>query len=148
MEKLLLFLIMALIIAVAAFNIISMLVMVVIEKQSDIAILRTMGMQPAQVMKVFITQGCLIGFMGNIVGVVGGVLLASYVEDLVTAIESATGFKFLSPDVYPITEVPSKLIGEDVMIVAALTFVMTVLSTLYPAWRASRLRPAEVLRGG
>ncbi len=148
MEKLLLFLIMALIIAVAAFNIISMLVMVVIEKQSDIAILRTMGMQPIQVMKVFITQGCLIGFMGNITGIVGGVLLASYVEDLVTAIERATGVKFLSPDVYPITEVPSKLIAEDVIVVAVLTFVMTVLSTLYPAWRASRLRPAEVLRGG
>ncbi len=148
MEKLLLFLIMALIIAVAAFNIISMLVMVVIEKQSDIAILRTMGMRPIQVMKVFITQGCLIGFMGNITGIVGGVLLASYVEDLVTAIERATGVKFLSPDVYPITEVPSKLIAEDVIVVAVLTFVMTVLSTLYPAWRASRLRPAEVLRGG
>ena len=148
MEKLLLFLIMALIIAVAAFNIISMLVMVVIEKQSDIAILRTMGMRPIQVMKVFITQGCLIGFMGNITGIVGGVLLASYVEDLVTAIERATGTKFLSPDVYPITEVPSKLIAEDVIVVAVLTFVMTVLSTLYPAWRASRLRPAEVLRGG
>ena len=148
MEKLLLFLIMALIIAVAAFNIISMLVMVVIEKQSDIAILRTMGMRPIQVMKVFITQGCLIGFIGNIAGIVGGVLLASYVEDLVTAIERATGVKFLSPDVYPITEVPSKLIAEDVIIVAVLTFVMTVLSTLYPAWRASRLRPAEVLRGG
>ena len=148
MEKLLLFLIMALIIAVAAFNIISMLVMVVIEKQSDIAILRTMGMRPIQVMKVFITQGCLIGFMGNITGIVGGVLLASYVEDLVTAVERATGTKFLSPDVYPITEVPSKLIAEDVIVVAVLTFVMTVLSTLYPAWRASRLRPAEVLRGG
>ena len=148
MEKLLLFLIMALIIAVAAFNIISMLVMVVIEKQSDIAILRTMGMRPIQVMKVFITQGCLIGFIGNIAGIVGGVLLASYVEDLVTAIERATGVKFLSPDVYPITEVPSKLIAEDVIVVAVLTFVMTVLSTLYPAWRASRLRPAEVLRGG
>ena len=146
MEKLLLFLIMALIIAVAAFNIISMLVMVVIEKQSDIAILRTMGMQPIQVMKVFITQGCLIGFTGNILGVLGGVLLASYVEDLVTAIESATGFKFLSPDVYPITEVPSKLMESDVIAVAILTFIMTVLSTLYPAWRASRLRPAEVLR--
>ena len=148
MEKLLLFLIMALIIAVAAFNIISMLVMVVIEKQSDIAILRTMGMRPIQVMKVFITQGCLIGFIGNIAGIVGGVLLASYVEDLVTAIERATGVKFLSPDVYPITEVPSKLIAEDVIVVAVLTFVMTVLSTLYPAWRASRLKPAEVLRGG
>lgn len=148
MEKLLLFLIMALIIAVAAFNIISMLVMVVIEKQSDIAILRTMGMQPTQVMKVFITQGCLIGSIGTIVGVGGGVLLASYVENLVTAIESATGVKFLSADVYPITEVPSKLMASDVMVVAALAFVMTVLSTLYPAWRASRLKPAEVLRGG
>ena len=148
MEKLLLFLIMALIIAVAAFNIISMLVMVVIEKQSDIAILRTMGMQPAQVMKVFITQGCLIGFIGNIVGVVGGVLLASYVEEIVTAIESATGFKFLSADVYPITKVPSTLMESDVVTVATLTFIMTVLSTLYPAWRASRLRPAQVLRSG
>ena len=146
MEKLLLFLIMALIIAVAAFNIISMLVMVVIEKQSDIAILRTMGMQPRQVMKVFITQGCLIGLLGNIVGVIGGVLLASYIEEIVTAIESATGVKFLSADVYPITEVPSRLMESDVMVVATLTFVMTVLSTIYPAWRASRLKPAEVLR--
>ena len=148
MEKLLLFLIMALIIAVAAFNIISMLVMVVIEKQSDIAILRTMGMQPRQVMKVFITQGCLIGLIGNILGISGGVLLASYVEQIVTAIERATGFKFLSADVYPITEVPSRLMEGDVIVVAALTFVMTVLATIYPAWRAAGLRPAEVLRGG
>ena len=147
MEKLLLFLIMVLIIAIAAFNIISMLVMVVVEKHSDIAILRTMGMQPAQVMRVFITQGCLIGLIGNATGIAGGVLLASYVEDIVTAIERATGFKFLSPDVYPITEVPSRLLMDDVVTVAIVAFVMTALSTLYPAWRAARLQPAEVLRG-
>lgn len=145
LEKLLMLIVMTLIIAVAAFNIISMLVMVVIEKRADIAILKTMGMAPRRIMKIFIVKGCLIGLAGNALGVAGGVALASHLERLVAAIERATGFRFLSPDVYPITEVPSRLLASDVVLVAGLTFVLTVLATIYPAWRAARIRPAEVL---
>jgi len=145
LEKLLMLIVMTLIIAVAAFNIISMLVMVVIEKRADIAILKTMGMAPRRIMKIFIVKGCLIGLAGNALGVAGGVALASYLEPLVGAIERATGFRFLSPDVYPITEVPSRLLASDVVLVAGLAFVLTVLATIYPAWRAARIRPAEVL---
>ncbi len=145
LEKLLMLIVMTLIIAVAAFNIISMLVMVVIEKRADIAILKTMGMLPRRIMKIFIVKGCLIGLFGNVLGVAGGIALASHLERLVGAIERATGFKFLAPDVYPITEVPSRLLAADVILVATLTFVLTVLATIYPAWRAARIRPAEVL---
>ena len=145
LEKLLMLIVMTLIIAVAAFNIISMLVMVVIEKRADIAILKTMGMAPRRIMKIFIVKGCLVGLFGNLLGVAGGVALASHLEALIGAIERATGFKFLSPDVYPITEVPSRLLASDVGMVAALAFVLTVLATIYPAWRAARVRPAEVL---
>ena len=145
LEKLLMLIVMTLIIAVAAFNIISMLVMVVIEKRADIAILRTMGMSPRRIMKIFIVKGCLVGLFGNVLGIAGGVALASHLEALVGAIERATGFKFLSPDVYPITEVPSRLLMSDVALVGALAFVLTVLATIYPAWRAARVRMAEVL---
>ncbi len=145
LEKLLMLIVMTLIIAVAAFNIISMLVMVVIEKRADVAILKTMGMAPRRIMKIFIVKGCLVGLLGNVLGVAGGVALASHLEALVGALERATGFKFLSPEVYPITEVPSRLLASDVALVAALAFVLTVLATIYPAWRAARVRPAEVL---
>lgn len=146
MEKLLLLVIMMLIVVVAMFNIVSMLVMVVMEKRGDIAILRTIGILPGQVMKIFITQGCLIGALGNALGVLGGIALATHIEDLIIAIETATGFKFLSPDVYPITKVPSQLLAGDVLVVAALTFTLTALATIYPAWRAARIQPAEVLK--
>lgn len=146
MEKLLLLIIMLLIVVVAMFNIVSMLVMVVMEKRNDIAILRTIGMLPRQVMMIFMTEGCLIGIFGNILGVMGGIILASYVEPLVAGIENITGTKFLDPSVYPITEVPSQLLASDVIIVASITFAFTVLATIYPSWRATRIQPAEVLK--
>ena len=146
MEKLILLIIMTFIIAIAAFNIISALVMVVTEKQGDIAVLKTMGMTPTRILKIFIVQGCVIGIIGMLLGVGGGVLLASYLEEIVVSIETLTGSKFLSPDVYPITEVPSQLLLNDVLITAALAFFITVIATLYPAWRAAQVRPSDALR--
>ena len=146
MEKLILFIIMALIIAVAAFNIVSTLIMLVIEKQGDIAVLKTMGMTSQRIMKIFITQGCLIGSSGAILGIGGGSLLAIYLEDLIKALETFLGQKFLSPNVYPITEVPSQLMVGDIVVTALLAFILTLFSTLYPAWKASRIRPYEALR--
>ncbi len=146
MEKLLLLIIMLLIVVVAMFNIVSMLMMVVMEKRGDIAILRTIGMRSRQVMRIFITQGCLIGILGNTLGVAGGIALAGNLEALIRALEDTFGFRFLSPDVYPITRVPSQLLAEDVIIVASLTFILTVGATIYPAWKAARIRPAEVLK--
>lgn len=146
MEKLLLLIIMLLIVVVAIFNIISMLMMVVMEKRGDIAILRTIGMRSRQVMKIFITQGCLIGILGNTFGIAGGIALATNLEALVRMLEDTFNFRFLSPDVYPITRVPSQLLAEDIIVVATLTFILTVGATIYPAWKAARIRPAEVLK--
>ncbi len=146
MEKTILMIIMALIIVVAVFNIVSALIMVVVEKQGDIAILKTMGMTPRRILSIFVTQGCAIGGIGTLLGVAGGVALATYLSDIAAWIERASGRKFLSPDVYPISEVPSQLLLSDVALTAALAFVLTVVATLYPAWRAAAVRPAEVLR--
>ena len=146
MEKLILLIIMALIIAVAAFNIVSTLIMLVFEKQGDIAVLKTRGMTSSRILRIFIIQGCVIGISGAVLGVAGGIALASYLEELVAGIERLLGVKFLSPDVYPITQVPSQLLLGDVVTTALLVFVLTVLATLYPAWRAAKVRPTEALR--
>ncbi len=146
MEKIILMIVMTLIIVVAVFNIVSALIMVVIEKQGDIAILKTMGMTPRRILRIFITQGCVIGGAGTLFGVLGGVALASCLSDIAAWLEQAAGYKFLSPEVYPISEVPSQLLASDVAITAALAFILTVAATLYPAWRAASVRPAEVLR--
>ncbi|MCG5500957.1 lipoprotein-releasing ABC transporter permease subunit [Ectothiorhodospira lacustris] len=145
-EKTVMFIILSLIVAVAAFNIVSTLVMVVIDKQSDIAILRTLGMTPFSVMLVFMVQGTLIGVVGAVLGVLGGITLALNVETIVPAIESLLGLKFLSPDVYYISDLPSDLKLQDVTRVGLLAFGLTVIATLYPAWRASRTQPADALR--
>lgn len=145
-EKRMMFIILTLIIAVAAFNIVSTMVMAVTEKQSDIAILRTLGASPASIMKIFITQGTIIGVFGTLLGVAGGVSLALNVETVVPAIESAFGIKFLSPDVYLISDLPSDLQWADVTFVAAVAFALTLIATLYPAWRGARTQPAEALR--
>jgi lipoprotein-releasing system permease protein len=145
-EKTVMFIILSLIVAVAAFNIVSTLVMVVTDKQADIAILRTLGLSPASVMGVFMVQGTLIGFIGTTVGVILGVLLALNVETIVPAIEQLLGYQFLAPDVYYISDLPSELRTFDVVRVGSLAFAVTVLATLYPAWRASRTQPAEALR--
>jgi lipoprotein-releasing system permease protein len=145
-EKTVMFIILSLIVAVAAFNIVSTLVMVVTDKQADIAILRTLGLSPRSVMGVFMVQGTLIGFVGTTVGIVLGILLALNVETIVPAIEQLLGRQFLAPDVYYISDLPSELRGLDVARVGGLAFLVTVLATLYPAWRASRTQPAEALR--
>ena len=145
-EKIVMFIILSLIVAVAAFNIVSTLVMVVQDKQADIAILRTLGARPRSIMAIFMVQGSIIGLIGTFLGVIGGVTLALNVETLVPLIEAATGQQFLSPDVYYISDLPSELKSSDVIRIAALSLALGLLSTLYPAWRASRVQPAEALR--
>ncbi|HUR40231.1 MAG TPA: lipoprotein-releasing ABC transporter permease subunit [Verrucomicrobiae bacterium] len=145
-EKMVMFIILSLIVAVAAFNIVSTLVMVVQDKQADIAILRTLGLSPRSVMAVFMVQGAVIGLIGTFLGVVLGVLLALNVETLVPMLEALTGNEFLAPDVYYISDLPSELKSSDVMRISLLSLALGLLSTLYPAWRASRLQPAEALR--
>jgi lipoprotein-releasing system permease protein len=145
-EKNVMFIILFLIVAVAAFNIVSTLVMVVTDKQADIAILRTLGASPASIMKVFIIQGAMIGTFGTLIGMAGGVLLALNVDVVVPWIEHVFGIHFLSKDVYYISELPSQLESGDVITISIVSFVLTLLATLYPSWRASRTNPAEALR--
>ena len=145
-EKTAMFIILTLIVAVAAFNIVSTLVMVVTDKQADIAILRTLGTTPASIMGIFMVQGTTIGFIGTILGLIGGVSLALNLHVVVPFIENLFNIKFMSPDVYLISEVPSELIWSDVVAIAIVAFGLAMLATLYPAWRASRTQPAEALR--
>jgi len=145
-EKRMLSLILALIIAVAAFNIVSTLVMAVTDKQSDIAILRTLGASPRSIMKIFIVQGTLIGVFGTILGVVGGVLLAFNVESVIALIEYLFTVQFLSREVYYISKIPSDPHLADIVTVAIVSFGLTILATIYPSYRASKVNPAEALR--
>ena len=145
-EKRMLSLILALLILVAAFNIVSTLVMAVTDKQSDIAILRTLGASPRSIMKVFIIQGTLIGFLGTILGVLGGVLLAFNVDSVIASIEYLFNVQFLSREVYYISAVPSDPHLIDIVTVAILSFGLTILATIYPSYRASKVNPAEALR--
>ena len=145
-EKRVMFIILTLIVAVAAFNIVSTLVMVVTDKQSDIAILRTLGASPRSIMVIFVIQGAVIGLFGTLLGVLGGVTLALNVETIVPAIESFFHVQFLSKDVYYISEVPSDLQWHDVFVMTSVAMVLSLLATLYPAWRAARTHPAEALR--
>lgn len=145
-EKKMLSLILALIIAVAAFNIVSTLVMAVTDKQSDIAIMRTLGASPRSIMKIFIVQGTLIGILGTALGVIGGTLLAYNVGGVVAFIEHVFSVQFLSREVYYISEIPTDPQLADIVTVASVSFVLTLLATLYPSYRASRVNPAEALR--
>ncbi len=145
-EKRMMFLILLLIVAVAAFNIVSTLVMAVQDKRADIAILRTLGASPQSIMCIFIVQGMLIGMIGLAAGVVGGVALALNVDVVVPALEHALGLQFLAKDVYYISDLPSDLQWNDVGIICVVSFVLTVVATLYPSWRASLTQPAEALR--
>ncbi len=144
-EKTVMWVILSLIIAVAAFNIISMLVMVVTDKQSDIAILKTMGARPGTILRIFVIQGSLIGIIGTSLGVVGGILLAQNIGLVVPFLERLFGFSLFPSDIYYITELPSDLSVADVTKFALMSLVMSFLSTLYPSWRASRTHPAEAL---
>ena len=145
-EKTAMFVILTLIVAVAAFNLVSTLVMVVTDKEADIAILRTLGASQSSILSIFVVQGTVIGAVGTLAGVAGGVALASNVETLVPAIEKFFGIQFLSPQVYYISAVPSDMRWSDVAAVSSVAFVLSVLATLYPAWKASRTRPVEALR--
>ncbi len=145
-EKTVMFIILSLIIAVAAFNIISTLVMVVTDKQGDIAILKTMGMGPRRIMGIFMVQGSLIGVIGTLVGVILGIILALNVESVVAGLEALFSVEFLSAEIYYISDLPSELRMSDVVRFGALALVLSFLSTIYPAWRASRTEPVEALR--
>ncbi len=140
------FIILSLIVAVAAFNIVSTLVMAVTDKQSDIAILRTLGASPRSIMKIFIVQGVVIGLIGTLAGSVCGVLLALNLNVVVPFIEHLFGVQFLAKDVYYISELPSDLRYHEVFMVSGLSFLISLLATLYPSWRASKTQPAEALR--
>jgi len=145
-EKRRMTIILFLIVAVAAFNIVSTLVMVVTDKRADIAVLRTLGASPGRVMAIFMVQGTAIGFAGTLLGIVGGVLLGWNVEPIVGAIERLFGVHFLDPTIYYISALPSDVHASDVLAIGLGAFLMSVLATLYPAWRASRTDPAEALR--
>ncbi|HEY0721679.1 MAG TPA: lipoprotein-releasing ABC transporter permease subunit [Gammaproteobacteria bacterium] len=145
-EKTVMFVILLLIVAVAAFNIVSTLVMVVTDKQTDIAILRTLGATPSSILKIFMVQGTVIGFIGTLLGLLGGVVLALNVENVVPALEHVFGMKFLPADVYYISDLPSELHWDDVVKICGVSFMISLLATIYPAWRASRTEPAEALR--
>jgi lipoprotein-releasing system permease protein len=145
-EKRVMFLILALIVAVAAFNVVSALVMLVTDKQADIAILRTLGASPGSIMQVFMVQGAVIGVIGTLIGVVTGVISALNVETVVPWIERTFSVQFLSKDVYLIPELPSQVHSSDVVLIALMSLVLSFLATLYPSWRASRVNPAEALR--
>jgi lipoprotein-releasing system permease protein len=145
-EKRMMSIILTLIVAVAAFNIVSTLVMLVTDKQSDIAILRTLGASPGSIVQIFMVQGTLIGVIGMVAGVAGGVLLGWNIDVVVPFIEQLLGFKFLAKDVYYISDLPSDVKLEDVTTVALVSLALSFLATLYPSWRASRINPAEALR--
>ena len=147
MEKTVMFILLSLVIAIAAFNLVSSLVMLVQDKQSDIAILRTLGMSPGGVMRVFIVQGLVIGVVGISIGVAGGVLLATNLSHVVRFIEGLVGAELMPADVYYISGgVPTAVYASDVATIASVAFVMCMLATIYPAWRASRTDPATALR--
>ena len=144
--KSILFVILLMVVAVAAFNIVSTLVMVVKDKQSDIAILRTIGARPTSVLRIFVTQGSVIGLAGTAIGVAAGILLTLNLETIVAFLESTFGIKFLAADVYFISDLPADLRIPDVVRIAGIALVLALVSTVYPAWMASRTAPAEALR--
>ncbi len=146
MEKTMMFVILLFIIAVAAFNLISSLVMTVTDKQADIAILRTLGAKPRTIMAIFMIQGSIIGFLGTIIGVIGGILLAIYAPNIVNFIEHTFHTQFISASIYFINYLPSKLELSNVLHVGLAAFGMSLLATIYPAWKASKTQPAEALR--
>jgi lipoprotein-releasing system permease protein len=146
MEKRVMFIILALIVAVAAFNIVSTLVMAVTDKRADIAIMRTFGASPRSIMAIFMVQGSLIGVVGTLIGAVFGVLIALNISTIVPFIEHLFNVQFLAKDVYYISELPSHLLLPDVISIVVMSFLLSLLATLYPSWKASQMNPAEALR--
>src|SRR5690554_5944469 len=145
-EKTVMFVILMLIVAVAAFNIVSTLVMMVTDKYSDIAILRTLGMSPRGIMGIFMVQGIVIGLIGTLLGVIGGVILALNVSNIIAWVETILGYQFLPAEVYYISDLPSDLHWNDVTVIGITAFILSILSTIYPSWRAAQVKPAEALR--
>ena len=146
LEKTMMTLILFLIVAVAAFNIVSTLVMAVQEKYADIAILRTLGASPASIMGIFVLQGSIIGLVGLAAGVIGGLAIANNLDVVIPALETLTGATLWNKEIYYINELPSKVLPADVTWIVSVSFVLTLLAALYPSWRASRVNPAEALR--
>ncbi|NVJ66625.1 MAG: lipoprotein-releasing ABC transporter permease subunit [Gammaproteobacteria bacterium] len=146
MEKKIMFILLIFIIAVAAFNIVTSLVMLVKEKQADIAILRTLGASPGSVMKIFMTSGVINGFIGTLIGVILGVLLATYLPDIVSWIETVFDVRVFPQNVYFVNFLPTELKQSDVIQIGLWAFAISVLATIYPSWKASRIQPAEALR--
>uniref|UniRef100_UPI0030EDB6CC FtsX-like permease family protein n=1 Tax=uncultured Gilvimarinus sp. TaxID=1689143 RepID=UPI0030EDB6CC len=146
MEKVVIGVLLSIIIAVAAFNIVSSLVLMVADKRSDIAVLRTLGLNARQIMGIFIVQGCGVGVIGTAVGAVSGILLALYISPIVAFFESLTGRQVFDANIYFISHLPSHLQWLDVVMICSLALLLSLLATLYPAWRAARIQPAEALR--
>ncbi len=146
MEKRVMFIILTLIVAVAAFNIVSTLVMAVTDKRADIAIMRTFGASPSSIMKIFIVQGALIGIIGTALGALFGILIALNIDTIIPFIEGLFNVQFLAKDVYYISDLPSDLIWSDVVTIVSVSFLLSLLATLYPSFKASRINPAEALR--
>jgi lipoprotein-releasing system permease protein len=146
LSKRLVSLLVFIIIAVAAFNVVTAMIMVVRDKQGDIAILQTMGLTRADIMQLFIYQGLVIGLVGTFAGAVAGILLASNITTLVHGLERLLDYQFLKSEVYPVTYLPADIRLEDILLVCGTALVLTIVATIYPAWRASRLLPAQVLR--
>ncbi len=145
-EKVVMFVILSLIVAVAAFNLVSTLIMLVTDKQADIAILRTLGMKPSTVMGIFMVQGTLVGVVGIVAGVIGGLLLAQNVTEIMHGLENLLHFQLMPPEMYYISELPSDVRWPDVVKIVGIGILFSVMATVYPAWRASRTQPAEALR--
>ena len=146
LEKRLMFIILTLIIAVAAFNLVSTLVMTVTDKQSDIAILRTLGASPRSIMGIFVVQGAAAGVVGTLAGALGGLLVALNIGVIVPAIERLLNVSFLPASIYVISRMPSDPQSADIVPIVAISLVLAFVATIYPSWRASRVRPAEALR--
>jgi lipoprotein-releasing system permease protein len=145
-EKRMMFIILMLIIAVAAFNLVSMLVMTVTDKRSDIAILRTLGAQRRSIMAIFIVQGAWLGFLGVVLGVFFGVVIAANIDIVMATLEGVFGFQVLPQGIYFIDRLPSDLRWPDVLQIGVIALFLSLLATVYPSWSASRLEPAEALR--
>lgn len=146
LQKTMLFMVLILIIGVAAFNLVSTLIMVVTEKQSDIAILRTLGMSSKQIMNVFIVQGSILGIVGTIIGVILGVLVASNISEIVQWLEQLLNMQFLKSEVHGITQIDAKIEMMDIALISISAFLLAVIATIFPAWKASKVHPAESLR--
>ncbi|PKO49803.1 MAG: lipoprotein-releasing system transmembrane subunit LolC, partial [Betaproteobacteria bacterium HGW-Betaproteobacteria-21] len=146
LEKTMMTLILFLIVGVAAFNIVSTLVMAVQEKYADIAILRTLGASPGSIMTIFVLQGSIIGLVGLVAGLLGGLAIAHNLDVVIPALETITGATLWNKEIYYINELPSKVLMSDVVSILTVSFTLTLLAALYPSWRASKVNPAEALR--